>query len=55
MSEQATQAAQLLTKAAALKGELQSLNSLDPLQLPQLASNLVDLQEQVSALRALVK
>ena len=49
--EQSTQAAQLLTKATALTGELGNLKSVDPLRLPQLASDLVDLQEQVSALR----
>jgi type VI secretion system protein VasD len=54
-SEQVTQVAQLLTKATALKGQLQNLNSVDPLQLPQLASNLADLQDQVGALKALVK
>jgi type VI secretion system protein VasD len=53
--QQATQVAQLLTKATALKGELGSLSSVDPLRLPQLASDLVDLQEQVGALKTLVK
>jgi type VI secretion system protein VasD len=48
--QQAMQAAQLLTKATALKGELGNLSSADLLKLPQLASDLVDLQEQVSAL-----
>jgi type VI secretion system protein VasD len=49
--QQTTQAAQLLTKATALTGELGNLKSVDPLRLPQLASDLVDLQEQVGALR----
>ena len=53
--EQVTQVAQLLTKATALKGDVQNLSSVNPLQLSQLASNLADLQEQVGALKALVK
>jgi type VI secretion system protein VasD len=48
--QQAMQAAQLLTKANALRGELGNVNSGDALKLPQLASDLVDLQEQVRAL-----
>ena len=48
--QQAMQATQLLTKATALKGELGNVNSSDALKLPQLASDLVDLQEQVRAL-----
>lgn len=53
--QQATQVAQLLTKATAVKGELQSLSSIDPLRVPQLASDLVDLQEQVDSLKTLLK
>jgi hypothetical protein len=53
--EQVTQVGQLLTKATALKGALASLNSFDPLQLSQLASNLADMQEQVGALKTLLK
>ena len=48
--QQTMQAAQLLTKATSLKGELGNINSVDPLKVPQLASDLVDLQEQVRAL-----
>jgi type VI secretion system protein VasD len=48
--QQTVQVAQLLTKATSLKGELGNLTSSDALKLPQLASDLVDLQEQVRAL-----
>ena len=48
--QQTMQATQLLTKATSLKGELGNLKSSDALKLPQLASDLVDLQEQVGAL-----
>jgi type VI secretion system protein VasD len=48
--QQTVQAAQLLTKATSLKGELSNVNSVDPLKLAQLASDLVDLQGQVGAL-----
>jgi type VI secretion system protein VasD len=48
--QQTMRATQLLTKATALKGELGNLTSSDALKLPQLASDLVDLQEQVRAL-----
>jgi hypothetical protein len=41
--------------ATTLKGDLENLNSVDPLKLPQLASTLVDLQQQVGALKTLVK
>jgi hypothetical protein len=55
-SEQLTQVAQLLTKAAGLKGQLQNVGSgFDPLQVPQLASDLADLQKQIGALKALVQ
>ena len=48
--QQTRQAAQLLTRATSLKGELSNVSSADALKLPQLASDLVDLQEQVRAL-----
>jgi hypothetical protein len=53
--EQATQTAKLLGKATTLKSDLENLKSVDPLKLSQLASTLVDLQQQVGALKALVK
>ena len=53
--EQATQMAKLAAKATSLKSDLENLKSVDPLRLSQLASTLVDLQQQVGALKALVK
>jgi len=53
--EQATQTARLLVKATTLKSDLENLKSVDPLALSQLASTLADLQQQVGALKALVK
>src|SRR5215470_15074075 len=53
--EQATQTAKLLVKATTLKSDLENLKSVDPLALSQLASTLADLQQQVGALKALVK
>jgi type VI secretion system protein VasD len=53
--EQATQTAKLLVKATTLKSDLENLKSVDPLSLSQLASTLVDLQQQVGALKNLVK
>jgi len=53
--EQATQTAKLLEKATTLKSDLETLKSVDPLALSQLASKLADLQQQVGALKALVK
>jgi len=53
--EQATQTAKLLEKATTLKSDLETLKSVDPLALSQLASKLADLQQQVGALKAVVK
>ena len=53
--EQATQTAKLLVKATTLKSDLENLKGADPLKLSQLASTLVDLQQQVGALKTLVK
>jgi type VI secretion system protein VasD len=53
--EQATQMAKLAVKATTLKSDLENLKSVDPLTLSKLASTLVDLQQQVGALKALVK
>jgi len=52
---QETQMAKLLVKTATLKSDLENLKSVDPLALSQLASTLVDLQQQVGALKALMK
>jgi len=52
---QETQMAKLLVKATTLKSDLENLKSADPLALSQLASTLVDLQQQVGALKALMK
>ena len=53
--EQTTQMAKLLVKATTLKSDLENLKSVDPLKLSQLMSTLVDLQQQVGALKTLVK
>jgi type VI secretion system protein VasD len=53
--EQATQTGKLLVKATTLKSDLENLKSVDPLKLSQLMSTLVDLQQQVGALKTLVK
>ncbi len=53
--EQATQTGKLLVKATTLKSDLENLKSVDPLKLSQLMSTLVDLQQQIGALKALMK
>jgi outer membrane murein-binding lipoprotein Lpp len=52
--EQAKQVATLLPKATSLKSELQK-SPIEPAKLPQLASDVNDLQKQVSALKSSVK
>jgi len=53
--EQTTQMAKLLVKATTLKSDLENVKGADPLALSKLASTLADLQQQVGALKALVK
>ena len=53
-TEQTRQVAQLLPRALALRDEVGQVGG-DPLQAPQLASTLLDLVKQVSALKSLVK
>ena len=52
--EQAKQASGLISKANSLRGQLQNPGT-DPVQLSQLGSNLLDLQKEVDALKALVQ